>query len=131
MIERPTRHRHSRIDLRPELNKGESPEDLCEQWSLHYLADSEILRKPLEWQERDYATAFQAGYHRTFLALLRRCRRYDLAEDVAMSAWLRAWERWGQCRSDDAVPWVMGIARYMLSDEIKRSSRYRGLEPEQ
>jgi DNA-directed RNA polymerase specialized sigma24 family protein len=79
-------------------------------------------------QEQDYLIAFQAGYRRTFLALQRRSRRYDLAEDLAQAAWLRAWERWDQCHSPDPVPWVIGIALNMLWDEIKRSSRYCGLE---
>jgi RNA polymerase sigma factor (sigma-70 family) len=86
------------------------------------------------WKHSDfrsgYTSAFHAGYRRTFLALLRRCHRYELAEDIAQAAWLRAFERWEQCRSSDAVSWVIGIARHMLIDEIRRSSRFCAFEPE-
>jgi DNA-directed RNA polymerase specialized sigma24 family protein len=81
-------------------------------------------------QEQDYTMAFQAGYRRTLLAVLSRSHRYDLAEEVTQAAWSRAWERWPQCHSADAVPWVIRIALHMLCDEIRRSSRICPLEPE-
>jgi hypothetical protein len=88
------------------------------------------LQTSMERREQDYAMAFQKGYRRTLLALIRSSRRYDLAEDLAQAAWLRAWERWHQCQSPDPVPWIIGIALNMLRDEIKRSSRYCRLGPE-
>ena len=84
----------------------------------------------MKHKEQEYAMAFQAGYRRTFLTLLRRSRRHDLAEELAQAAWLRAWERWDQCQSPNPVPWVIGIARHMLCDEIRRSSRFCRLGPE-
>lgn len=58
-----------------------------------------------------FGSAYRDGLQRTINFLMSRGVPYDMAPDIAQSAWLRGWERLGQLRDDSMIlAWINTIA---------------------
>lgn len=81
------------------------------------------------------------GDHLAFAALVRAeqhpIRRFcahltdgDRADDLTQEVFVRAWSGLGRRRRDVAVrAWLLGIARHVVADDVRRRARRRRLAP--
>ncbi|MFN8814439.1 MAG: RNA polymerase sigma factor [Acidobacteriota bacterium] len=69
----------------------------------------------------DYAASYQEGYAKTVRFLASTGAPPDLAEEVAQAAWARGWERLGQLRQAQALPfWINSIAKNLLRSDCRK-----------
>jgi RNA polymerase sigma factor (sigma-70 family) len=69
-----------------------------------------------------FEACFQANYGRVLAYALRRTGDRATAEDVAAETFLVAWRRQELLPSDE-LPWLLGVARNLLLNELRTSRR--------
>ena len=68
----------------------------------------------------EFGEIYKRGFTTTVRFLMSKGVPYDLAEETAQDAWLRAWERLPQLRqSSMAVAWVNSIARNLHLQHLR------------
>jgi RNA polymerase sigma factor (sigma-70 family) len=78
----------------------------------------------------NFSNAYEIGLNRTIAFLLSRGIKYDDAQDVAQTAWLRGWERLLQLRDDRMLlPWVNTIALNHYRRTLRTMDRYEEWKP--
>lgn len=78
-----------------------------------------------------FGNAYREGLQRTINFLMSRGVPYDLAPDVAQSAWLRGWERLGQLRDDSIIlAWINTIALNHFRRSLRSRCQEEALTPE-
>ena len=82
---------------------------------------------------RDLAAArfealFQAHHRRVLAYALRRSSREADAEDVVADTYAVAWRRIADIPDgDDALPWLLGVARRVSANQHRSAGRIAGL----
>lgn len=71
-----------------------------------------------------FEQAYLNGFSQTVTYLKLKGASFELAEEVAQSAWARGWEARHQLKmSESIIPWVKSIAYHRLCTLQRRSSR--------
>ncbi len=77
-----------------------------------------------------FSKAYELGLNRTIAFLLSRGIKYDDAQDVAQTAWLRGWERLLQLRDDSMLlQWVNTIALNHYRRTLRTKDRREEWKP--
>jgi RNA polymerase sigma-70 factor, ECF subfamily len=72
-----------------------------------------------------FEAVYREHYGRVLAYGLRRTARVN-AEDMAATTWLIAWRRRSELRGDP-LPWLLGIARRVLSNQLRTARRGEAL----
>ena len=81
--------------------------------------------------EQDETAAFEAVYHSYFEQILRYCLRrlpVDKAADATAETFTIAWRRRQQIPRDRPLPWLYGVARRVVANEIRSQGRWERLK---
>ena len=85
-----------------------------------------VLERPPEagatHREDRFDACFREHYARVLAYGMRRLSDRSAAEDVAAQAFLVAWRRLDDA-PDDPLPWLLGIARHLIHNELRSSRR--------
>jgi RNA polymerase sigma factor (sigma-70 family) len=74
--------------------------------------------------ERQFRLLFDCYYRRVLAYALRRESNRTAAEDVVAETFLVAWRRIGDVPAgDDALPWLLGVARRVLANARRTDAR--------
>jgi RNA polymerase sigma-70 factor (ECF subfamily) len=73
----------------------------------------------------DAFSTFFETHHRAVLAYLRRRAPADVADELAVTTFEVAWQRWADVPAGHPLPWLYGVARRLLANE-RRGDERRG-----
>jgi RNA polymerase sigma-70 factor (ECF subfamily) len=76
--------------------------------------------------EDDFSAAFELHYRDVERFLYRRAPDLPVA-DLTAEVFLVAWRRWVQVPGDRVLPWLYGVARNVLANEVRGELRHRRL----
>ncbi|GGM73290.1 hypothetical protein GCM10012275_49860 [Longimycelium tulufanense] len=65
--------------------------------------------------------------HRSVLAYALRRTTADSAEDVVAETFMVVWRRLDDVPGDDPLPWILGVARRVLANQLRSMRRNRAL----
>jgi RNA polymerase sigma factor (sigma-70 family) len=74
----------------------------------------------------DFSAVFERHYRDVELFLLRRAPDVQVSDLVA-EVFLVAWRRWDTAPRERVLPWLYGVARHVLANEIRGRRRHRRL----
>lgn len=74
----------------------------------------------------DRFAAFFHDYYDPIYAYARRRVRAEPAADVSAETFMAAWRRFADC-PDEPLPWLYGIARRVLANQLRRDDRFEQL----
>ena len=74
----------------------------------------------------DFSVVFERHYRDVELFLLRRAPDVQVSDLVA-EVFLVAWRRWDAAPQERVLPWLYGVARHVMANEIRGRRRYRRL----
>jgi RNA polymerase sigma-70 factor (ECF subfamily) len=70
-----------------------------------------------------FEVVFRATQARVLAYALRRCANRESAEEVVSETYLIAWRRFGVVPKEDPLPWLLGTARRVLSNQRRQAAR--------
>ncbi|HEY4798428.1 MAG TPA: sigma-70 family RNA polymerase sigma factor, partial [Bacteroidia bacterium] len=96
--------------------------------NLNYLSDRELVDSYSNGNEDCLAVLVERHKRRLFLFILKRIKNPDLANDIFQETYFKVIRclKGGLYNEEDKfLPWVMRIARNMIIDHFRRTSRIR------
>ena len=73
----------------------------------------------------DPFSPFFEAHHAAVSAFLRRRAHADVADELTVTTFEVAWQRWVDVPADRPLPWLYGVARRLLANQ-RRSEQRRG-----
>src|SRR6478736_1866438 len=73
----------------------------------------------------DPFSPFFEAHHAAVSAYLRRRAPADVADELTVTTFEVAWQRWVDVPTDRPLPWLYGVARRLLANQ-RRSEQRRG-----
>lgn len=79
-------------------------------------------------RDEQFARLYRDVYPRVLAYAMRRTMDRQAAEEVAADAFVVAWRRRGERHGAEDLPWLLGIARKLLSNRYRAEQRRAALE---
>jgi RNA polymerase sigma-70 factor, ECF subfamily len=70
-----------------------------------------------------FEAVFRATHPRVRAYALRRCANRESAEEIVSETYLIAWRRFDVVPGEDPLPWLLGTAKRVLSNQRRRAER--------